>query len=215
MTGSVSPATNGSCITRVFLTGATGFNDSYLVPELIGAGRDVVGLSRSDSGADALSRWGATVVRGPMTDLDCLRAAAGLMDGVIHAAFDHDPVDQERRRSPRRRNPRGGVGWLGPPARDHLGYGIGPVAEWRAGERDRCPPRSIRSSPGGDGGSGWRSHCSRQLHDKNIRHPDGSPAPRRASHEDIGRIVERSPGCFDRSVDKRLRGDLHRSDLAR
>ena len=75
---------------RVFLTGATGFIGSYLVPELIGAGHHVVGLSRSEAGAEALTRAGAEVLRGDVNDLDRLRVAAGGADGVIHAAFNHD-----------------------------------------------------------------------------------------------------------------------------
>jgi nucleoside-diphosphate-sugar epimerase len=75
---------------RVFLTGATGFIGSFLVPELIGAGHHVVGLSRSDAGAAALARAGAEVVRGDMNDLDRLRSVAKAADGVIHAAFNHD-----------------------------------------------------------------------------------------------------------------------------
>jgi nucleoside-diphosphate-sugar epimerase len=75
---------------RVFLTGATGFIGSYLVPELIGAGHRVVGLSRSDMGAEALMRAGAEVFRGDVNDLDRLRRAAEAADGVIHAAFNHD-----------------------------------------------------------------------------------------------------------------------------
>jgi nucleoside-diphosphate-sugar epimerase len=75
---------------RVFLTGATGFIGSYLVPELIAAGYQVVGLSRSDAGAEALARAGADVFRGDVNDLDRLHATAKDADGVIHAAFNHD-----------------------------------------------------------------------------------------------------------------------------
>ncbi|MDR3510168.1 MAG: SDR family oxidoreductase [Caulobacteraceae bacterium] len=75
---------------RVFLTGATGFIGSYLVPELIKAGHQVVGLSRSDPGAAQLTGAGAEVFRGDVNDLDRLRLAAEGADGVIHAAFNHD-----------------------------------------------------------------------------------------------------------------------------
>ncbi|WP_420238220.1 SDR family oxidoreductase [Telmatobacter bradus] len=75
---------------RVFVTGATGFIGSYLVPELISAGHHVLGLSRSDAGAKALTRAEAEVFRGDVNDLDRLRTAADTADGVIHAAFNHD-----------------------------------------------------------------------------------------------------------------------------
>lgn len=75
---------------RVFLTGATGFIGAHLVPELIRAGHQVVGLSRSDAGAAALARAGAQVVRGDVNDLVGLQKAAAAADGIIHAAFNHD-----------------------------------------------------------------------------------------------------------------------------
>ncbi len=77
---------------RVFLTGATGFIGSHLVPELVGAGHEVVGLSRSDEGVERLARLGAEVVRGDVNDLALLTASARASDGVIHAAFNHDPA---------------------------------------------------------------------------------------------------------------------------
>ncbi|MDR3516027.1 MAG: SDR family oxidoreductase [Azospirillaceae bacterium] len=75
---------------RVFLTGATGFIGTFLVPELINAGHQVVGLSRSDAGAEVLARAGAEVFRGDVNDRDRLRTAAEAADGIIHAAFNHD-----------------------------------------------------------------------------------------------------------------------------
>jgi nucleoside-diphosphate-sugar epimerase len=78
---------------RVFLTGVTGFIGSYLVPELIDAGHHVVGLSRSDASAEALTRAGAEVFCGDVNDLDRLRTAAEAADGIIHAAFNHDFSD--------------------------------------------------------------------------------------------------------------------------
>lgn len=75
---------------RVFVTGATGFIGSALTKELIAAGHQVVGLTRSDAGADALKALGAQPLRGSLEDPAGLAAAAADADAVAHLAFNHD-----------------------------------------------------------------------------------------------------------------------------
>jgi nucleoside-diphosphate-sugar epimerase len=75
---------------RILVTGASGWIGSAVVPELLGAGHQVVGLARSDKSAAAVAALGAGVRRGDLSDLDTLRAAAADSDGVVHLGYVHD-----------------------------------------------------------------------------------------------------------------------------
>lgn len=74
---------------HVFVTGASGHIAAAVIPELLASGHSVAGLARSDDAARIVESLGASVVRGSLTDLNALRAAAAQADGVIHLAFDH------------------------------------------------------------------------------------------------------------------------------
>ena len=75
---------------RVLITGASGWIGSAVVPELLGAGHEVVGLARSEESAQRLNAAGAMVQRGDVDDPDGLAKAAADSDGVIHLAFQHE-----------------------------------------------------------------------------------------------------------------------------
>src|SRR6202451_464244 len=80
---------------RVFVTGASGWIGSAVVPELIGAGHQVLGLARSDSSAAAVAALGAEALRGDLRDVDALRAGAADADAVVHLAYIHDFTQME------------------------------------------------------------------------------------------------------------------------
>lgn len=77
---------------RVFVTGASGYIGSAVVPALIDAGHEVTGLARSDDAAAKVTAMGAAVTRGSISDLDVLASAAAEADATVHLAFDHETM---------------------------------------------------------------------------------------------------------------------------
>ena len=75
---------------RIFLTGASGFIGSRILPALQASGHQVIGLARSDTAAQTLKALGVEVHRGTLDAPDSLLAGVEGADAVIHTAFDHD-----------------------------------------------------------------------------------------------------------------------------
>jgi nucleoside-diphosphate-sugar epimerase len=75
---------------RIFVTGATGFIGSAVIPELLAAGHQVLGLTRSELGAETLRKVGVEAHLGTLEEPDSLTRGAEKADAVIHLAFDHD-----------------------------------------------------------------------------------------------------------------------------
>ncbi|PKQ22452.1 MAG: 3-beta hydroxysteroid dehydrogenase [Actinobacteria bacterium HGW-Actinobacteria-5] len=78
---------------NVFMTGASGWIGSAVVPELLTAGHSVRGLARSERSAAVLRAAGVEPVAGDLDQLDVLRTAAEAADAVIHLANKHDWSD--------------------------------------------------------------------------------------------------------------------------
>ncbi|GAA1506617.1 SDR family oxidoreductase [Nocardioides humi] len=78
---------------RIFMTGASGWIGSAVVPELHAAGHRIVGLARSAESAAALTAAGVEPLPGGIDDPDSLRAGVSDADGVVHLAFKHDFAD--------------------------------------------------------------------------------------------------------------------------
>jgi nucleoside-diphosphate-sugar epimerase len=74
----------------IFVTGATGFIGSAVIPELLAAGHQVLGLTRSEDGAAKLRAAGVNAHIGTLEDPASLTRGAEKADAVIHLAFDHD-----------------------------------------------------------------------------------------------------------------------------
>jgi nucleoside-diphosphate-sugar epimerase len=61
-----------------------------VIPQLRNAGHQVLGLVRSEAGANYLRSMGAQPHPGSLQDMDSIRAGVMAADAVIHCAFDHD-----------------------------------------------------------------------------------------------------------------------------
>jgi nucleoside-diphosphate-sugar epimerase len=75
---------------RVFITGASGFIGSAVTKELIQHGHEVIGMVRSEEGAEIVRKAGGQVHHGNLKDLGSIKAGAATADGIIHCAFNHD-----------------------------------------------------------------------------------------------------------------------------
>ena len=107
---------------RIFLTGATGFIGSRILGELLAAHHDVIGLTRSETGAKALANAGAAAHLGTLEDPAALAKGAENADAVIHTAFDRSRIGSQG---------------FGSAAAHHLGRRHRRSGQWRTRARGR------------------------------------------------------------------------------
>jgi len=84
----------------VLITGATGFVGSHVAEALARRGDAVRALARPGADTAALEKFGATVVRGDLSEPESLKPAAAGADVVVHCAAkvgDWGPADDYRR----------------------------------------------------------------------------------------------------------------------
>jgi nucleoside-diphosphate-sugar epimerase len=74
----------------IYVTGASGFIGTALVRELLDAGHHVIGMTRSEDGAQALRAAGAEVHHANLDDPASVAEGVGKADAVAHLAFNHD-----------------------------------------------------------------------------------------------------------------------------
>jgi len=137
---------------RVFVTGASGWIGSAVVPQLIDAGHEVTGLARSDASAAALTAAGASVRRGTIDDLALLAEAAAASDGVVHLAFKHDIAFsggfQEAADADTRAIETFGAALAGTDKPFVIASGTAGVAPGRVATESDAPPADLGGGPG-------------------------------------------------------------------
>lgn len=152
---------------RVFVTGASGWIGSAVVPRLLEAGHQVVGLARSDASAAALGAVGAEVHHGSLEHPETLHEGAAKSDGVIHLAFIHDFTQYESaNQTDRRAIETMGAALEGSDRPLVIASGVATAAEGRPGTEDDPPLPGFPRSPASDmtvalAGKGVRSSVVR------------------------------------------------------
>lgn len=84
---------------RVFVTGATGYIGNAVVKELLAAGHEVTGMTRSEEKAKDLEALGARAVVGDIKDPGTYQQAAAGHDALVHAAVEYSPHGVEADRT--------------------------------------------------------------------------------------------------------------------